>query len=73
MDLAHYPLLNQADVLTGWYLDWGLVVVEPGVCVTAKPDQTVLITSSKTAYRPADIVGQDLGLHIARPVLLSIS
>lgn len=39
MDLAHDPLLNQADVLTRWYLDRGPVVVEPGVGVTAKHDQ----------------------------------
>lgn len=38
MNFAYDPLLNQADVLTRWYLDRRLVVVEPGVCVTAKPD-----------------------------------
>lgn len=37
MNLAHDPFLNQTDVLTRWHLDRCLVVVEPGVCVTAKP------------------------------------
>lgn len=73
MDLTNYPLLNETDVLTRWYLNRGLVVVKPGVGVTTRIDQIGIKSEACRAYRPADIVGQDLGLQTARPVLLSIS
>jgi len=73
MDFALYPTLNERDVLGRRHWNWLFFVVKPSICVTIVRSAVSWSLEIDKDYRPAAIRGQDSGLQIGFPVLVSTS